>query len=176
LNTINDLLVYVVDPSIYDEQPFLGWDSQELTSLTDFTGKVVTDVGAGTGRLAFVVARQARAVYADEPVANLRQYLMDEARGAGLQNVFPVDGLITRIPFDEGFADVTMGGHVFGEDPEQEYHEMARVTKSGGMVILCPGTNDEDNETHSSLTSEGFAWSRFEEPADDMMRKYWKVI
>jgi hypothetical protein len=53
---------------------------------------------------------------------------------------------------------------------------MARVTKPGGMVILCPGNNDRDNEAHDFLTSRGFAWSRFEEPGDGMKRKYWKVL
>src|SRR4030042_830699 len=45
LNTINDLVVYVVDPTIYDAQPFLGWDSNELLGLTDFSGKIVIDIG-----------------------------------------------------------------------------------------------------------------------------------
>jgi len=48
-----DLLVYAIDPAIYDAQPFLGWDSTELTRLADFSGKIVMDIGAGTGRLAF---------------------------------------------------------------------------------------------------------------------------
>jgi hypothetical protein len=54
LKTINDLIVYVVDPTIYDSQPFLGWDSKELTSITDFKSKIVLDIGAGTGRLALI--------------------------------------------------------------------------------------------------------------------------
>jgi hypothetical protein len=56
LRTINDLVVYVVDPAIYDDQLFLSWDSNELRQLTDFTGKTVIDIGSGTGRLAFIAA------------------------------------------------------------------------------------------------------------------------
>jgi len=167
-----DLLVYALDPAVYDAQPFLGWDSHELTGLVDFSGKTVIDVGAGTGRLAFT-AREAAAVFPVEPVANLREYIRQKAFALGLRNIYPVDGLITQIPFPEAFADVTMGGHVFGDEPEKEWAELCRVTKPGGMVILCPGNNDLDNDIHRFLIIQGCEWSRFEEPRDGWKRKYW---
>lgn len=175
MKTITDLLVYVVDPAIYDLQPFLNWDSNELTSLADFTDKVVIDVGAGTGHLALIAAPKARAIFAVEPVANLRVFLKAKARNQGLKNVFPVDGLITDIPFPDDFADLTMAGHAFGDDPEEECCELERVTRPEGMIVLCPGNKDLDNEIHSFLVSKGFHWSRFEEPHAGMMRKYWKA-
>jgi SAM-dependent methyltransferase len=174
LRSLMDLVVYVVAPTVYDAQPFLNWDSRELTSLADFSGSTIIDVGAGTGRLTLAVAPMARVVYAIEPVANLRGYLRQKARQMGLENVYVVDGLIKDIPFPAAFADVAMGGHVYGEDPGGEYRELARVTRAGGMVILCPGTRDEDSPTHDFLVAQGFAWSRFEEPRDGMHRKYWK--
>ena len=176
LASMTDLVVYAVDPSVYDAQPFLGWDTNELMSLTDFAGKTVIDVGAGTGRLALAVAEKASTVFAVEPVANLRAYLTKKARAKGLQNVYPVDGLITDIPFPEQTADVTMGGHVFGDDLDAEFRELVRVTKVGGMIVLCPGNNDQDNETHDFLVTRGFGWSRFEEPRDGWKRKYWRKV
>jgi SAM-dependent methyltransferase len=176
MKAITDLLVYVVDPAIYDAQPFLNWDSNELTTLVDFTGKVVIDVGAGTGRLALIAAPTAKTIFAVEPVANLRAFLKAKARNRGRKNVFPVDGLITDIPFPDGFADVTMAGHAFEDEPEGEYRELERVTRPGGMIILCPGNKDLDDENHSFLISKGFHWSPFEEPRNGMVRKYWKAI
>lgn len=176
LQALDDLVVYAVDPAVYDAQPFLGWDSRELTSLADFTGKVVIDVGSGTGRLALAVADKAQAVFAVEPVANLRHYLKHKARKQGIRNLYPVDGLITDIPFPDAFADVTMGGHVFGDHPQAECQELLRVTRPGGAVILCPGNNDADNDTHRFLVSQGFQWARFEEPRDGMKRKYWRTV
>jgi len=175
LSSMCDLVVYAVDPSVYDAQPFLGWDSKELYSLTNFTDKIVIDVGAGTGRLALAVAETAQSVFAVEPVSNLRKYLKQKSKSRGLDNVFPVDGLITEIPFPSQFADVTMAGHVFGEFVNLEYQELTRVTKPGGMIILCPGNNDVDNDAHRFLVSQDFEWSRFEEPRDGVKRKYWKT-
>lgn len=114
MKSITDLLVYVVDPAIYDGQPFLNWDSSELTALIDFNDKIAIDVGAGTGRLTLIAAPLTRTIFAVEPVANLRAFLKVKAKKLGLQNVFPVDGLITEIPFPDSFADVTMAGHTFG--------------------------------------------------------------
>jgi SAM-dependent methyltransferase len=174
LASINDLVVYAVDPAVYDAQPFLGWDSKELLGLTNFSGKTVADIGAGTGRLALSVAGMATTVFAVEPVANLRLYLKKKSLEQGLRNVYPVDGLITEIPFPDRFTDITMSGHVFGDFPEAEYKELARVTKPGGMIIFCPGNNDKDNQAHDYLVGQGFNWSRFEEPKDGWKRKYWK--
>ena len=176
MREINDLLVYVVDPTLYDARPFLGWDPSELTDLVDFSGKTVIDIGSGTGRLALVAAPSAAAVFAVEPVENLRRFLREKARGQGHENVYPVDGLITDIPFPDGFADVTMGGHVFGDHPEDEVREIVRVTKSGGTVVACPGSNDIDNEMHRVFVAHGFEWSRFEEPQDGTKRKYWRAV
>lgn len=176
LSSMTDLVIYAVDPSIYDAQPFLNWSTEELLSLADFAGKTVIDVGAGTGKLTFLVAEQAQAVFAVDPVSNLRNYLKQKAQARNLQNVYPVDGLITDIPFPPQFADITMAGHVFGEYPEKEYEELRRVTKSDGMIILCPGNNDLDNETHHFLLSHGFEWARFEEPRDGIKRKYWQEV
>lgn len=175
LDEMQDLLVYALDPAIYDAQPFLQWDSHELTGLVDFSDKTVIDVGAGTGRLAFVAAAWARTVYAVEPVGNLRHYLRQQARQRGYTNFYAVDGLVTAIPFPDGFADVVMGGHVFGDDPPAECAEMLRVTRPGGMVILCPGNSNTDNVAHTCLVENGFQWQRFEEPHDGPKRKYWKL-
>ena len=173
LRSMMDLVVYAVDPQRYADLPFLGWDDAELTGLVDFDGQTVIDIGAGTGRLAFVAAEQgARAVFAVEPVERLRQYI----RSRGHANVHAVDGLITDLPFPADFADVVMGGHVFGDEPEAEYGEMIRVARPGGWLVLCPGGNDSDEERHRFLVAHGFDWSRFEEPGDDLKRKYWKRV
>ncbi len=176
LQSLDDLITYVYDPATYDALEFLNWDSGELTSLVDFSGKTVIDVGSGTGRLAFVAAQGAKAVFAVEPVSNLRYYLKEKTRKHGLKNIFPMDGLITDLPFPDNFTDVTMGGHVFGDASDAELSELMRVTRPGGMIILCPGNDDKNNERHEFLMAQDFSWKSFIEPPDDRVRKYWKRI
>jgi hypothetical protein len=87
LTSITDLIVYAVDPAVYDRQPFLNWDNRELTGLIDFTGTTVIDVGAGTGRLALAVADKARVVFAVEPVRTLRLFEGPRAREAARERL-----------------------------------------------------------------------------------------
>jgi len=176
LESIIDLVVYVHDPAVYDALPFLGWDNSELTTMVDFKGKIVVDIGSGTGRLAFIAAPDAQAVFAVEPVSNLRWYLRDKAKKLGFNNVYPVDGLITRLPFPGGFADVTMSGHVYGDDPAGEYAEMKRVTRDGGFLVLCPGTSLREVQAHEYLIQKDFHCQTFVEPPDGRVRKYWKTV
>jgi SAM-dependent methyltransferase len=177
LRVINDLVVYLVNPTIYDEMLFLKFDDKELTDLFDFRGKRVIDVGSGTGKLAFIAAEMGAAwVYALEPVGSLRVYLQEKALRLGYHHFSPVDGLITAIPFENGFADVVLGGHVFGDDLQAEYEELVRVTRPGGMVILCPGSSLSEVATHQYLVDKGISWSEFIEPPDGVVRKYWWIV
>ena len=179
LESMEDWVVYVTAPEDYDTQVFTTWDANELTGLADFSGKIVVDIGSGTGKQAFAAAPLARYVYCVEPVYNLRKYLKAQAKAHGFHNVFVVDGLLEGIPFHEGFADIVTGGHVFGDDMETEYAELTRVTKKGGTIVLCPGNVDRDNDTHRFLTDKGFSYRRFLEPGDTYasgwVRSYWKV-
>ncbi len=176
LRSMADLDVYALDPSLYDAQPFLTWDDRELTSLVDFSGKTVLDIGAGTGRLAFVAARTAQLVYAVEPVGNLRDYMRQKAERFGFNNFYAVDGIITAIPFPDQSVDIVLGGHVYGDLPAEELAEMERVVRKGGYVILCPGNSDLDSSAHQYLVSQGYQWGCFEEPTNGLKRKYWKQI
>lgn len=174
LKAIADWLVYILCPENYDNQEFLTWNKIELSSITNFYAKTVLDIGSGTGKLAFIGAEQAKSVFCIEPVGNLRDYIKNKAKLRGIKNIYVVDGLITSIPFPDEFSDITMAGHVFGDEPDIEYEELMRVTKLNGKVILCPGNVDKDNDIHKYLVNKGFKWARFEEPGDGIKRKYWK--
>lgn len=172
---MEDWIVYAVDPDIYQNQSFVGWDGRELTDLIPRAGLRAVDIGSGTGKQAFLLAETCAEVYCVEPVANLRKYLRARAEREGKKNVRVIDGYLENLPLEDGFADIVTGGHVFGDFMDREYAELLRVCKPGGVVILIPGNNDKDNEAHRFLTERGFRWSRFEEPGDGFKRKYWKT-
>ncbi len=177
LERYHDWVVYAVKPENYDKLEFNNWDDGSLLGMADFKHKVVIDIGSGTGRLAFAVAPIANTVYAVEPIANLRRFIWKKRDELGMDNVFPLDGTITQIPLPDNFADIVMSGHVFGDHPPEEYAEMERVSRDGGMILLHPGTNAKsENEAHTFLVNHGFEFATFEEPGDGKKRKYWKTI
>jgi len=177
LNRVQDWLIYVLDPHKYDRLEFLNWDDSSLLEMADFKDKIVLDIGSGTGRLAFTVAHLAQVVYAIEPVSNLRRFILSESARRGLENVYPIDGRITQIPFPDNFTDFLMAGHVFGDCFEEEYDEMRRVVRNGGSILLHPGTSASgDQPAHRFLMTHGFNVSTFEEPGGGTKRKYWKTV
>lgn len=173
MKRICDWIVYVHCPEEYDQQPFLKWSNDELLSLADYDGKTIADIGSGTGRLLEPVAASARTIYAIEPIRNLREFLKAKF-SEHKHKFFVIDGLISDIPLPDNTCDIVLAGHVYGEAPRDELREMERITKPGGMVILCPGNSDIDNAAHDVLVARGYEWSVFHEPVNGAKRKYWR--
>jgi len=175
MRRICDWIVYVYCPEEYDRQPFLKWNNDELLCLTSYKGKIVADIGSGTGRLLEPVVSEAEIIYAIEPIKSLREFLKSKFK-MYKHKFFVIDGLITDIPLPNNSCDILLSGHVFGDAPEEELTEIERVTKPGGMVILCPGNSDVDNDAHDTLVTRGYEWSVFHEPVDGPKRKYWRTV
>lgn len=176
LNNMQDLIIYALEPNIYDQLDFLNWDEKELSALVNFQDKTVVDIGSGTGKQALIaLSGGAKTVFSVEPVQNLRYYVTEKVNKLGFHNFYALDGLITRIPLPDNSADIVMEGHVFGDHPEEELAEMERVTRPSGMIIHIPGNNDVDNNLHQIFLTHGYNWDSFAEPGDGIKRKYWKV-
>ena len=180
--TIADLIVYNKCPDVYDGLEFHGWDFAEVTGLTPLDGKVVVDVGSGTGRVALEAAAEADTVFAVEPVGRLRRFLREKATSRGCGNVHVIDGFGHSIPLPDGFADVVITSHSIGWNLERELAEIERIASSGGHIIHCPGMiesskNRREEERHERLTSLewGYEWGRYRD-ADGWKRKYWKRL
>ncbi len=133
-----------------------NWDKKRLFELADFEGKVVLDVGAGTGRLTFAAAEKARHVYASEPVDRLREYMRDKIKNEGIKNVTVLDGMCDWLPFEDNTFDIVMSGHVVGDDFENEIAELERVTKDGGYVLDCIGENSGPANPSMEAINRGF--------------------
>ena len=178
IHDLEDWIIYVLSPDDYNNQPFNNWDKNELLNLTEWSNKIVVDIGSGTGSQIFSVAPYARVIYSVEPVTNLRKYLKNKSKELGYNNIYVVDGLILSIPFEDEFADITMCGHVLGDSLQEELIEIERVTKKNGIIIACPGNIDKDNEEHKIFLEKEYYWERFLEPGEvigsGFKRKYWK--
>jgi len=132
------------------------WDKRLLLELTDFTDKIVLDLGSGTGRLAFAAAEKAKRVYASEPADVLREYMRDKIEREHIEGVVVVDGTVERIPYEDNTFDIVMSGHVVGDDYDRELAEITRVVKNGGYIVDCIGEDNRKRKPDEELLRRGF--------------------
>jgi len=177
--TIADLIVYSKCPEAYDRLEFHNWDFAEVTNITPLKGRVVVDVGSGTGRVALQAAATASAVVAVEPVPRLRQFIRDKAAQAGRRNIRVVAGFGHDIPLPDDSADVVTTSHALGWRLDDELAEFERVVAPAGYIIHCPGTAEiaAEEQQHQRLIEPAwnYQFARYRE-ADGWKRKYWKQL
>ncbi len=177
--TIADLVVYNKCPEVYDGLDFHDWDFAAVTSITPLEGRVVLDVGSGTGRVALEAATIASAVVAVEPVPRLRHFIRDKAAKSGRRNIRVVAGFGHHIPLPDDSADVVITSHALGWRLEDELAEFERVVAPAGYIIHCPGTAEiaAEEQQHRRLIEPAwnYRFARFRE-ADGWKRKYWKQL
>lgn len=96
-------------------------------------GRVVVDVGAGTGKLARSILPSGAAVLAVEPVAAMRQVLSRE-----LPSVRALDGTAEALPLVDQGADAVVAGQAFhwfeGEAALAEFHRVLRPDGRLGLI------------------------------------------
>ena len=174
------LETYVVytEPETMDALAYIrNWNPDSLRALVPLEDRLVLDVGAGTGRLAFAAARYARRVYASEPCDTLREYMRDRIRREGLTNVKVLDGEVQNLPFEDGLFDVVLCGHVVGDDYDAALAELERVTKDGGILACCSGEEAFGvTEPDAQLLSRGFTVLPRSSAAGERLFDYRKTV
>jgi SAM-dependent methyltransferase len=101
-------------------------------------GERVLDVACGVGNAAVAAARHG-AVATGLDIAELAiEQARERARSEGLVIGFNV-GDVEAMPYDIGSFDVvlSMFGVMFSSHPEQAAAELARVCRSGGLIVLA---------------------------------------
>ncbi|MBE6659083.1 MAG: class I SAM-dependent methyltransferase [Ruminococcaceae bacterium] len=159
LQALETSVVYAY-PEVMETVNYIrDWNPVYLYELVSLEDKIVLDVGAGTGRLAFAAAKKARRVYASEPCDQLREYMRDRIHKEGITNIKVLDGIVTCLPYEDNTFDAVLSGHVIGDDYDREIAELTRVTKNGGDLVIC---NGEDEFCRSApnheLVTRGFSW------------------
>jgi len=157
LASVHDFITYTTPEVMADRCDFIkGWSKERLFEIVDLNGKIVLDVGAGSGRLTFAAAEKAAWVYASEPVGSLREFMRDKIAKENIKNVRVLDGLVDNLPFLDNTFDVVMSGHVVGDFWDEELAEISRVCKPNGWLIDCPGDEPSDRPPQPELTSRGW--------------------
>lgn len=151
---IADLIIYNKHPELLDSLGRIQWDIEEIGAICTLEGRIVADVGAGSGRIAFLVAPLAQTVFAVEPIASLRSFMKDKAGRQGTKNLYVMDGTLDSIPLPDDSLDVLITSNAIGWDLKGELKEIERVVKPGGKVIhLLYLEAQQENPHHDNLTS-----------------------
>lgn len=176
LHALETFVVYAY-PDVMEQADYIRcWNPQRLYEIAELKDKIVLDVGAGTGRLAFAAAKRAKRVYASEPCDTLREYMRDKIRQDGIKNVRVLDGEAMNLPFEDCTFDVVMSGHVIGDHYDEEIAEMSRVLKDGGLLVCCNGDDGFRREApDKELVDRGFEFFSHETSEGGIVYNYRKT-
>lgn len=142
-----DILDDRINPFYVNGYKVLDHYVEKLTPL--WRGRVVLDVGCGSGIQTVQFAPRAKHVVAIDISGALMRKVEEKLRARGLTNVTLLQSNATHLPLKDASVDfVSAYGDVIGHIPdhEQAIAEMARVCRPGGTVTL-----EYDNKWHLGL-------------------------
>jgi SAM-dependent methyltransferase len=110
-------------------------------------GRVVADVGAGTGKLTRLLLSTHARVIAVEPVEAMRAVLLERAPGCEV-----VDGVAESLPFADASLDVVTAAQAFHWfDHAKALPELHRVLRPGGFLVLIWNSRDMSDPLQRGL-------------------------
>ncbi|MCK4990443.1 MAG: methyltransferase domain-containing protein, partial [Bacteroidales bacterium] len=151
-------------PERFDAQAPIKWEIDEISTITSLEGKVVADVGAGSGRIAFLVAPFAQTVFALEPLCSFRTFMKEKAVKEDMHNLHVMDGTLDSIPLPDHSLDVLITSNAIGWNLEEELEEIERVVKAGGYAIHLLQSNEQlAYPFHETLTASPWNYTCLQE-------------
>ena len=119
-------------------KPGGGAEGLALAMMMALPPATVVDLGAGEGDIALPLARLGHRVIAVDSSPAMVHTLQAKAQAAGLRSVEAHLGDLEALPLPDGVADVALVSQTLHHTrkPEVAIAEAARVTRSGGCVVV----------------------------------------
>lgn len=194
--------IYQTDADRYEalvsKEDYQGNIMRALEEIVNPDGLDIIDLGAGTGRLALMVAAQAKSIRAFDASAEMLRVCRERLIASGLTNWSVDVGDHRQVPVDSDSADLVVSGwsvaylrswhpETWREELGKWWGEMKRVLRPGSFIVLFEslGTGNETpiklphlKEYYSWLDETGFQnkWIRTDyrfgsiEEAEDLAR------
>ena len=142
-------ILYRDYPEIYDEFASVPYSKSWIDvtrKLFGFRNKTIADIGSGSGKSTFQMAKYAKFVIGIEPEDPMRELAVRTGEENNIQNVLFKKGRAENIPLDDNSVDMTVSvTAAFSHDPEnirKFTSEAERITKKGGCIAsidVAPG-------------------------------------
>jgi SAM-dependent methyltransferase len=133
-------VLYRLEPELFDR--LIGGEHLHpmvLERIPTWMERAV-EVGAGTGRLTLQVSPRCGRLVACEPVAPMRERLLDRLGATAASNVRVCSAEMSALPLAAGWADAVLACAVLTPHPlcggEAGLAELERVCRPGGQVIV----------------------------------------
>ena len=138
-------ILYRDYPELYEEWgriPKVPDLIEVMVARFPLQGKVVVDIGSGTGLSTFKMARYAAFVIGIEIEQAMISMATESAVARGVENVRFDLGDAEHLPLEDGSVDAALAITLAGGDVRQVTTEMERVVRPGGLVLradVAPG-------------------------------------
>lgn len=133
-------LVYWLRPDDYEELIHGEHISPRLLSELDIDGRIVCDIGAGTGRFALLAAPRAHQVIAVDGAPGLLERLAATALRLGYTNIETRRGAFTALPLADATVDLAVACAAFTtfgpHGGDAAVREAERIVRPGGDVAI----------------------------------------
>lgn len=155
-NIANDPAIYEIENLAADPE---GTVEAAMMRIAPWQGKVVLDIGAGTGFHIPRFARAAAHVVAVEPDGHLCRLIMQRVVDQNLTNVSVIGASAADIPLRDGSVDIAHArfAYFFGPGAESGLAELARVIAPGGTAFIID--NDLRSGTFASWVVRAYDYS-----------------
>ncbi|MBW2995770.1 class I SAM-dependent methyltransferase [Candidatus Woesearchaeota archaeon] len=135
-------ILYRDYPEVYDEFSSFKYKPawiEVIAKTFDLKGKVIADIGSGSGKSTFGLAKHAKFVIGIEPEDAMRNLAIKKAKKNKIKNIEFKKGWAKKIPLKKDSVDIVTGVTLVGlETPEnlrKFVKEASRVVKKGGYII-----------------------------------------